>query len=334
MPMPTLALPRRRPLLLCPPLRQRHQQQPACRRFLSWAPRFHPPSSPPRRPLSTTRASRRDFDPNDPRILNARPLVNVGRVIRSPRTHTIVVLAVAGALIFYFSNIEVVPVSGRRRFNCFSDETVRELAELQFRHTLAEIEAQGGRFLPDWDGRTLMVRRVMRRLIPVSGMDGDDWEVRVIDDPSRRALALPKPPPPLTGFFLLQTPPTPSSSPAARSSSLAHIRHGPQRRSPRGRAGPRDRPQPGPAPVRAPLPSHRRQHPARQCPGALGLSSRALCRHHVGPAVRAPHGPPPRERGRLYRPHDDGRGLLRPPRGRRFLGPHGEGRRTAARPSG
>ncbi len=100
----------------------------------------------------------------------------------SPRTHTVVAIAVVGALVFYFSNVEIVPVSGRRRFNCFSEETVREVAELQHHHILAELEAQGGRFLSEWDPRTRMVRRVMKRLIPVSGMEGE-WEVRVIDDP-------------------------------------------------------------------------------------------------------------------------------------------------------
>lgn len=34
-----------------------------------------------------------------------------------------------------------------------------------------------------------MVKRVMARLVPVSGMEDVDWEIRVIDDPSERALS-------------------------------------------------------------------------------------------------------------------------------------------------
>ncbi|EEY14434.1 mitochondrial metalloendopeptidase OMA1 [Verticillium alfalfae VaMs.102] len=109
---------------------------------------------------------------------------------------------------------------GRRRFNCFADETVAELSAQQVRQIELEVERQGGRFLPEWDPRTRLVKRVMARLIPVSGGgvlprdehdgagpqhdtwwgggqegDGDksgggggsskvDWEIRVIDDPN------------------------------------------------------------------------------------------------------------------------------------------------------
>lgn len=41
--------------------------------------------------------------------------------------------------------------------------------------------------MSDWDPRTIQVKRVMKRLIPVSGMNNLDWEVRVIAD-SRKFL--------------------------------------------------------------------------------------------------------------------------------------------------
>ncbi|EHL01780.1 hypothetical protein M7I_2130 [Glarea lozoyensis 74030] len=34
----------------------------------------------------------------------------------------------------------------------------------------------GRAILPQWDSRTKQVERVMRRLIPASGMEGVDWE--------------------------------------------------------------------------------------------------------------------------------------------------------------
>lgn len=125
---------------------------------------------------------------NDPhyQLAHAKPLVTPGRLrrfVRSPTLRTVVVLSIVGAVVFYVSNIQTVPVSGRRRFNCFSDESVEAASQAQVKRLLWEIERSGQRFLSDWDPRMMMVRRVMNRLIPVSGMEDADWEIRVIDDP-------------------------------------------------------------------------------------------------------------------------------------------------------
>ncbi|KAL7622981.1 metalloendopeptidase [Parahypoxylon ruwenzoriense] len=150
-----------------------------------------------RRPLSQT-APRPNNWPRPPhktrnynhdpyhRLSQAEPLITshrLRRVVRSPSLRTVLALSVVGALVFYFSNIQTVPVSGRRRFNCFSEETVEAAGDAQVKRLIWEVERAGGRFLSDWDPRTAMVKRVMRRLIPVSGMEDADWEIRVIDDP-------------------------------------------------------------------------------------------------------------------------------------------------------
>ncbi|KAI0179117.1 hypothetical protein GGR52DRAFT_570017 [Hypoxylon sp. FL1284] len=145
-------------------------------RVLSW--RFPPPRGP------------RNYDPEQEaryRLSQARPLVTTERLRqlgRSPSLRTVAVLAVLGAVAFYFSNIQTVPVSGRRRFNCFSDESVEAASEAQVKRIVWEVERAGGRFLPGWDPRTAMVRRVMKRLIPVSGVEDADWEISVIEDPN------------------------------------------------------------------------------------------------------------------------------------------------------
>ncbi|KAK4113947.1 hypothetical protein N656DRAFT_836242 [Canariomyces notabilis] len=100
-----------------------------------------------------------------------------------PPTYTIVIVAVAGGLIFYFSNLETVPVSGRTRFNVYGAESVRRAGEMEMRRLLYELESRGVHLLPAWDPRVARVRRVMQRLIPFSGMAGEDWEVFVVDDP-------------------------------------------------------------------------------------------------------------------------------------------------------
>lgn len=80
-------------------------------------------------------------------------------------------------------------VSGRRRFNVVSDETVKsQSASMQ-----SQIVAQyGPKILPKRDPRHQQVRGVLDRLIPHSGLSGEDWEIHVIDEPGERnAFVLP-----------------------------------------------------------------------------------------------------------------------------------------------
>ncbi|KAK4168878.1 peptidase family M48-domain-containing protein [Cladorrhinum sp. PSN259] len=94
----------------------------------------------------------------------------------------VIAIAAGSALIFYFSNLETVPVSGRTRFNVYSRESVLKISEMEHKRMLESLKEQGARILGDWDPRTMLVKRVMRRLIPYSGLQEEDWEVYVIDD--------------------------------------------------------------------------------------------------------------------------------------------------------
>lgn len=135
------------------------------------------------------------------------------RRFRLPRIRTIVLSSVAAATAFFWYHLETVPVSGRRRFNFYPEHFIAKISSWQARALEQEIESKGGRFLPESDPRTRLVKRVMARLIPVSGggklvdhtlpQDGNgergresategahsnadevQWEVRVIDDPT------------------------------------------------------------------------------------------------------------------------------------------------------
>lgn len=90
------------------------------------------------------------------------------------------IVAVAGAGVFYFSNIEEVPVSGRRRFNCYSEEAVEEQGSIMYNNIMADAR---NAIIPSWEPRARMVERVMKRLIPASGLEHVDWEVYVINSP-------------------------------------------------------------------------------------------------------------------------------------------------------
>ncbi|KAI0426570.1 peptidase family M48-domain-containing protein [Xylaria sp. FL1042] len=162
--------------------------------------RLAPPASHPQRLFSHTARRRNDW--RDPRrrgpadeLRRAKPLFTsegMARFLRSPSLYTVIVASVAGAVVFYFMNIQTVPVSGRQRFNCYSEAKVRATGEAQAKRIKWEVERAGGRFLDDWDWRTRLVKKVMRRLIPVSGMEDSDWEIRVIDDPhTANAFVLP-----------------------------------------------------------------------------------------------------------------------------------------------
>ncbi|KAH8820802.1 peptidase family M48-domain-containing protein [Xylogone sp. PMI_703] len=145
------------------------------RRFNSQLPRrFPPPIQRPSRPIT-------QYDPI--RAQNAKPLITVDQILDAAQSRSfkwIVAISCGSAVVFYFANLEVVPVSGRRRFNCYSEEAVEKEGEMMYRKIMQEYQ---GAFLPSWDPRTRMVRRVMGRLIPANDLEHVNWEVHVIESP-------------------------------------------------------------------------------------------------------------------------------------------------------
>ncbi|KAL9104334.1 MAG: hypothetical protein Q9163_000725 [Psora crenata] len=84
---------------------------------------------------------------------------------------------------FYIANLDRVPITGRRRFNCVSPATEKWISDGQFQAVLQQYR---GRILPPHHSYSRMVNRVMSRLIPLSRLEGEKWEVRVIDDPDQK----------------------------------------------------------------------------------------------------------------------------------------------------
>jgi Zn-dependent protease with chaperone function len=98
---------------------------------------------------------------------------------------TLVLFSSGAATVFYFAHLETVPISGRTRFNIFSEESVRKVGEMEYRLLLDELREKGVRVLPPWDWRVIKVKKVMERLLPFSGVRdkwGEQWEVVVVDD--------------------------------------------------------------------------------------------------------------------------------------------------------
>lgn len=68
-------------------------------------------------------------------------------------------------------------MSGRRRFNCYSDANVEAQGDMMYEKLMRE---QRAAILPAYDPRVQMVRRVMDRLVPVSGLADSKWELHVL----------------------------------------------------------------------------------------------------------------------------------------------------------
>ena len=89
------------------------------------------------------------------RLQDAKPLLTADqgrRFYRSPRTRLFLGGCVLAAVIFYFQNRETVPVSGRKRFNCYGDG-VSKLSDQMVKRVMYEAERQGHRILPEHDHR-------------------------------------------------------------------------------------------------------------------------------------------------------------------------------------
>jgi hypothetical protein len=148
------------------------------RRFESQFKRYPPPPPPRRTP---DRIIHTRWDPEHAR--NAKPLFTDGQfasAVRSKGFALIMTIAIGGGITFYYLNLEEVPVSGRKRFNCYSDASVEREGEMMYRMVMQDAIQQGA-LLPEWDRRSRMVQRVMDRLIPASGLEDQKWEVHVIE---------------------------------------------------------------------------------------------------------------------------------------------------------
>ena len=94
-----------------------------------------------------------------------------------------------GGGIFYYTNLERVPVSGRLRFNCVPESFLEKRGQDGFQMIMQEY---GSKVLPPNHPDSRLVNRVLQKLVPASGSGVLNWEVRVIDDPAQKnAFVLP-----------------------------------------------------------------------------------------------------------------------------------------------
>lgn len=109
--------------------------------------------------------------------------------LRTTKTRIFIAVSMVLGTFFFWYNTEVVPVSGRRRFNHISDNAILSRSEAWYHRRLDALRREGKVLLPVHDARVRRVTRVMNRLIPVAGPLGNgvtEWAVHVIYSPDAR----------------------------------------------------------------------------------------------------------------------------------------------------
>lgn len=80
-------------------------------------------------------------------------------------------------------------MTGRRRFNVLSADYEIKMGQDSYREVLS---SSRGKILPENHPDSVMVRRILNRLIPYAPIKGADWRVHVIkDDSMMNAFVLP-----------------------------------------------------------------------------------------------------------------------------------------------
>ncbi|KAF4632036.1 hypothetical protein G7Y89_g6090 [Cudoniella acicularis] len=157
----------------------------ASQRFRS---EFRGPPPPPRR---TPKLIHVRFNPEAART--AKPLVTPQQIrnwVFSNNTKWIVITIAGGSVLLIVTNIEEVPVSGRKRFRCLSDAYVEAESNVAYKALLAEFSQQG-LILPPGHRLVRKVHRVMERLIEAGDLRNVNWEIHVIASDEANAMVLP-----------------------------------------------------------------------------------------------------------------------------------------------
>ena len=144
-----------------------------------------PPISAPRTPLQPRLASHQSF-PGRGHQWRQPPVSNR----KWTPSRNLVIGSSAGGISFYLYNQETVPVSGRRRFNCFNEEWTKTLVSGEYESLVKELAP---RLLPAQHPTTQRVARVVQQLLPSSGLPtNEQWRVHVINAPQEQnAFVLP-----------------------------------------------------------------------------------------------------------------------------------------------
>lgn len=131
-------------------------------------------------------ASRRVYEPRPPPRYNRKRKSNAQTLLDRATEPLVlsgatVLIILVGSILYH--NVERVPISNRLRINFIPAEFEEHLGAIWYQSLVEYLQ---GRILPADHPASEIVQCVMNRLIPFSGLEGLNWEVKVIDDPGVR----------------------------------------------------------------------------------------------------------------------------------------------------
>lgn len=127
--------------------------------------------------------------------IGTRPLVRAQRppieTARLQRRRLLLASCVAALLLVGWFNLERAPVTGRWQLNMVSDHYFDAVLKSSAKkdQTPAVLQGTGAHIVPDSDPRVARVRRVVKCLLPVSGMGDRPWKVSVIESPRQKTVS-------------------------------------------------------------------------------------------------------------------------------------------------
>ncbi|ORZ37148.1 mitochondrial metalloendopeptidase OMA1, partial [Catenaria anguillulae PL171] len=119
---------------------------------------------------------------------NKRRFQNSQPFYTDRRNQAFAAVFVAGSGMYYVTHLEVVPISGRRRFMDVTPAMETAMSQQAYAEVMREY---AGRFLPSYHPTVLTVKKVARRIIQAAGIDETGWEFHVIDSKEMNAFVLP-----------------------------------------------------------------------------------------------------------------------------------------------
>jgi predicted Zn-dependent protease len=89
---------------------------------------------------------------------------------------------------FYLSKLEKAPITNRTRFMLISPEIEVRIGDMAYQSMLKVFQ---NNFVPDRDVLTQKVKRTVKRIVNVSGLEHLDWKLHIVNSPIKNAFVLP-----------------------------------------------------------------------------------------------------------------------------------------------
>jgi len=122
-------------------------------------------------------------------LFRAKTYLPNAQTLRRGR-NLLLIVGSGASLIFWATHQEVVPITGRRRFNCISSDDP-QLLEMGDGFYLEVLKMYRGKILPVDHPISVKIREIVSRIVEVSGKTHLNWRCVVVDSEETNAFAVP-----------------------------------------------------------------------------------------------------------------------------------------------